>query len=288
MTYQNCYELLKRLRQGLGEYSEALVTGLMAGTHSNDYLVDKLNDAQEYIYSLALKRVPGYFLQKASLTAVGSVFTLPADFGKLVLFLDAGGNHVYRATPGQLKKPSGKGYSRLYYHKQNTLVLDKDGVTDTYTLWYRSRPRKLHTGRATATGVETLYIDDEHAVKIDDYYNGMLVENVTAGAIDTITDYLASTRAAVVSGNFTKNDFYGLVSELPETLHGLIGPKALLDIKLTSPLVKQRADSKDISLFNDLLATTFSAWLDDMEDEDLEEVFSDFGPRVRGYGIVAQ
>ena len=290
MTYLNCYELLRQVRQGLGEYSEALVNGLMPGTHANDYLIDEINKAQGYLYALALKRMPGDFLGKASLTGVAGVFTLPADFATLLLFQDNYGNQVHRARPDQLHKPNATGSARMYYQKQRTLVLDKESVTDTYTLWYRRRPRRIHTGRTTAASVNpaTDITMGAAAAKIDDYYNGMVVENITADTIDTITDYVGSTRKGTVSVATAKNDYYGLVSELPEILHDLITPKALLSIKSTSPLVKVRVGTAEANEFTTLLATTFAAYHDAEEDVDQEEIFADFGPKMLLGGIRAE
>lgn len=286
-TYLNCYKLIEQVRQGLGEYSEALVSGLRPGTHSNDYIVDEINKAQNYLYALAIKRMPGDFLGKVLLTAAAGVFTLPADFATLLLFQDDKGNKVHRARPDQLHKPSRTGSNRLYYQKQRTLVLDNQSITDTYTLWYRRRPRRIHSGRAGADGTGTVTLGGK-AAKIDDYYNQMTLENVTADQVDVITDYTGSTRVAVITNNTSKNDFYGLVSELPEILHDLISPKALLTIKTTSPLVKVRASKMELNEFNTLLATTFAAYHDDEQDVDQEEVFADFAPKNLLGGIRAE
>jgi hypothetical protein len=290
MTYLNCYELLKQVRQGLGEFSEALVSGQRPGTHTNDYLIDEINKAQNYLYALALKRMPGDFLGKASLTGVAGVFTLPADFATLLLFQDKDGNQVHRARPDQLHKPAAKGSPRMYYQKQRGLVLDREDVTDTYTLWYRRRPRRIHASRTTAASVSpaTDITLGAAAVKIDDYYNGMVVENVTADSFDTITDYVGSTRVATIAVATAKNDYYGLVSDLPEVLHDLIAPKALISIKSTSPLVKARVGTAEVNEFTTLLSTTFAAYHDAEEDVDQEEVFADFGPKMLLGGIRAE
>jgi hypothetical protein len=116
----------------------------------------------------------------------------------------------------------------------------------------------------------------------------MIVEDVTADTVSTITDYVGSTRVASLSVATTKNDFYGLVSELPEVLHDLIVPKALIAIKSTSPLVKMRVSKDEINEYNQLLASLFSAYHDAEEDVDTEEILGDFGPKTLLGGIRAE
>jgi hypothetical protein len=289
-TYSNAYEILKKVRYGLSEYSDPIQTGMQgATTHPNELLMDEINSAQLYLYSLALNRSPGYFIGKAEIVGVDSEYALPNDYGGLIVFLDDRLRKVERVRQDNLtRSTSGGGSKRLYYHKGSNLVLDKSGVTDTYTLWYRKKPRNIHAGRNSTAGTAEITLDERFAARIDDYYNGMIIENVNENIFDQISDYVGTTRVATITNNSSKADFYGLVSDLPEVFHHLIAKKALLNIRTTSALVKSRATKADMDLFNDELVTTFQAWSDGQEDVDIETVFSDFAPAARSWGIVAE
>jgi hypothetical protein len=180
------------------------------------------------------------------------------------------------------------GSDLLYYRKGQTLVLDKSGVTDTYSLWYYKKPRTIHASRFGSDGTAQAYLDTKKIARVDDYYNGMLIENATDNTIDEITDFVASTGIATVTNNHGKGDHYGLVPDLPEPLHVLIDSKAILNIRTTSPVVKSKPTKADMDLYNDLLISSFQAWSDHEEDVDFEEVFTDFEPHVKQWGIVAE
>jgi len=288
-TYANAYRLLEEVRYGIGEYSDALVSGMLPGTHRNEYLMNEINRAQMLIYALALDRIPGEFLKKADLTGVDSVFTLPADFAQVIIFKNERKLKVERINVDRLSRSGGS--DRLYYRMGNTLILEKSGVTDTYELWYRSRPRQIHTSRFLAdNAVNDLALDTAKIARIDDYYNGMKIENINLNKVDTISDFVAATGLATVvtGGTHNKGDFYGLVPELPEPLHILISAKAILNIRSTSPVIKSKPTKADFELYNDLLVTAFEAYSDYEEDVDFEEIFTDNMPPARQWGIVAE
>ena len=285
-TYANAYDLLKEVRMGIGEYSEALVNDQLPGTHSNDYIMGEINKAQQLIYALAFERIPGAFIENVDITGVDSVFALPWDFGTLMHFKDDRNRNVERVGIDNLSRTGGS--DLLYYRKGQSLVLDKSGVTDTYTLWYRKKPRKIHAGRFSTDGTAQAYLDTKKIARLDDYYNGMKIEIATDNEIDEITDFTASTGIATITGNTSKGDHYGIVSELPEPLQVLIGTKAILNIRATSPTVKAKPTKADFDLYNDLLIASFSAFSDMEEDVDFEEMVSDFAPHVKQWGIVAE
>lgn len=293
-TYLNAYELLRNVRLGIGEYSDALLNGQQRGTHPNSFLMGEINEAQKYIYNLALSRLPGYFIGKADLVGVDSVFTLPADFGTLIAFKNDRKTKLNRISVDNLS-PTG-GTKLLYYQRGNTLVLEKSGITDTYELWYRKRPRAIHAGRFlddSDDDVGQIYLDTGQCAKLDDYYIGMIVENTTLNEFGTVADFAGATAMATladltVANDWAKGEFYGVVSELPEALHTLIAPRAILGVRTISPVVKSKPTKADFDLWNDLLITTFQGFTDQEEDVDIEETFSDFAPHVMRWGIVAE
>lgn len=288
-TYANAYRLLETVRLAIGEYSEALVNDQLPGTHRNQYLMDEINRAQQLIYALALHRIPGEFLKKAEITGVDSVFTLPSDFAQLVVFKDDKKRKIERINIDSLSRTGGT--SLLYYRQGNTLVLEKSGITDTYELWYKSRPRVIHASRLPEDiDGSDLALDVNKIARIDDYYNGMRIEDITQNNVDVIDDFVASTGIATLqgTGTYNKGDHYGLVPELPEPLHILIAPKAVLNIRTTSPVVKSKPTKADLDLYNDLLVSAFEAYSDYEEDVDLEEAFSDNYPHGRRWGIIAE
>ena len=250
-TYENCYKILESVRYGINEYS----TGYVQGTdttcpHSNSYLVDKINTAQRFIYTLLFPRIPGQFLTETSLTGSDSVFTLPWDFGRLRWFKDDYGNQVYPIDVDRLHYSGATGYDRLYYRKGNTLVLDKDGVSDTYTLYYYKKPRDLDQGKASDGGTNSITLAST-GKKIDDYYNNMTIENITQDWTDTISDYTGSTRVATLAANDgAADDYYGIVSDLPEMFHFLIAPKAVHLVKAESPITKEKPKKTELDEWN--------------------------------------
>ncbi len=280
-TYKNAYRLTEDVRRGINEYS----TGYMeatdtSSTHSNALIVDEINKAQEFIYALLIKRIPGEFLTSASITGVASVFTLPSDYGKLCVFKDDNNRKVWPIDIDKLKI-AGTGNKRLYYRKGNTLVLDRDSITDTYTLWYYKRPREVDMGKASAE--DTLATTSKAIV---DYYNGMYIENVSDSEADLITDYTAA-RVITHTETLDSGDFYGIVPDMPEMFLGLITPRAIIQMKLL-PTTMVDLTKGDTDNFNDMVISALRAFAGSSEDVTIEELFLALEPAVpRGLGIVA-
>jgi len=281
-TYKNAYRLVEDVRRGINEYSTAYMEATdTSGAHSNALIVDELNKAQGFIYSLLIKRIPGEFLASASLTGVASVFTLPWDFGKLVVFKDNYNQKVHSIDIDRLKLSGSTGNKRLYYRKGNTLVLDKDSITDTYTLWYRKRPRDVDMGKASAE--DTLATTSKN---IADYYNGMYIENVSDSEADLITDYTAA-RVITHTDTLDSGDFYGIVPDIPEMFLDLIAPRAIMQMKLL-PTTQVTMTKFDTNNFNDMVMTSLRAFAGSSEDITAEELFLDLEPAVpTRMGIVA-
>lgn len=289
-THINCFAILEEIRFGIQEHSDALVRGQQPGLHSNEWLIKKINGAQAFIYSIMRKRMPGFFVDRVDITGVDSVFTLPSDYGSLIVFKDDQLRQVLPVDYDHLKRRNQTGHERRYYKKGATLVLDKDGVDKTYELWYFKRPRKMHIGKVDTGGTGT-FVADKAARRQDDYYNGAIVESIDGDWDDVIADYTAA-RVVTLTDNtqaVAKGEYYGLVPEIPDFVHHLIAPRALLEIRSTSPTVKSGPPPRTaVDLFREDLLTVMRDFQDTEPDVDWEQVFGDFAPRQQFFGIMAE
>ena len=274
-TYLNCFEILSDVRREINEYSTELVQATdTSGAYSNAYLVRKINTAQSFIYSLLLNKKPEIFLTSTTITGVDSVYALPWDFGRLLVFKDDNNRKIYPIDIDKLKIGDSTGNKRLYYPKGTDLILDRDSITDTYTLWYYTKCRELDIGKASAE--DTLATT---AKAIADYYNGMTIEDITGTQDAEITDY---TAARVITSDITLADasYYGIVSELPEPFHFLIGSRAVIDLKAKSPIAKEKLRTTEYEIFYEEFRETYKAYAGSKEDISQEEIWMDLGPSV--------
>lgn len=286
-TYINAHQILGEVREGLGEYSESFLTAAETMMkHRNSNLLRHINRSQDFLYALIAKRMPGQFVTSEQVTGVNSVFTLPANFGKLVLFRDEKGRKVHRIGEDDRRTTEQTGSDSQYYQRGNTFVLDKSGVTKTYELIYTWKPRPIHAGVASAGGLASMTLDANYASKVVDQYNGMVVENITQDWVDTVTDY-STARVATIAETAASKDIYGLVSELPEWCHSLIAPKALLIAKASSPIAKSRPTREEKDEFNLDLMTVMRQWLvPDDANVDWAGTFSNFEPSVDAGSVI--
>ena len=274
--------MVSDIRMALNDYSIEKVQGQdESGSIRNEYILSKLNNAQRFIYNAIFLRQPGIFFTTTTISGVNSVYTLPWDFGVLEEFRDENGYKVYPIQPSQMKVNDSTGFDFFYRRQGNTLVLDKVGITTGYTLSYYTRPRDIHIGTCASgsAGVLTMSTD---AKKIDDYYNGMSIENVTRDYVDVITDYVGSSRIATVTTTPTVNDYYALVSELPEPFHYLITMKAILDTSTEHPNAQVKSEIPDVATFNEMLLDTLRTFAGSSRDVDIESIFTDFEPSPGG------
>jgi hypothetical protein len=271
-TYHNAYDILSDMREGLNEYSTALVNGTDThGRFSNTYLVNKMNRAQRLLYARLLKRIPGEFLTDSDITITAGVMTLPWDFGMVRRLEDEDDRKVYPVDVDKRPIYTGKGSENLYYRKGNTLILTDLNKSGTYHLWYWRKPRELDTG--LASGANTLATS---AKAIADYYNGMDLENITTGTVAEITDYSA---ARVVTGPTLTSgtDYYGIVSDLPEMFHHLIAPLGQIISKAEHPIAPEKPTKSEIELWKAEFEDVVSAFGNVQGDVEPEDVFTDFG-----------
>ena len=249
-TYLNCYEILTNVRIALGEYTELLVQGgNQPGYLPNSYLLNQINNAQRYIWSVLFKDFQEQFLTSASLTVAASAATLPADCFKIKRYEDDNGNKIEPMTVDSKHIEDETASQYHYYRYGNTLRIDEDGLSGAYTLWYYTRPRDITCGMSSAGGAKSLTLATS-ARKEADYYNNMKIENVTDDWVDTISDYSAARVCTISTETGAASKYYGLISELPEIFHSLIAERAILMVR---PHAKDpiRITPQDIQIFND-------------------------------------
>ena len=201
-----------------------------------------------------------------------STGSFPADFFKLRRLENSDGVKLHFISLDEKHTGSYSGNEFLYYWYGNTIVCDASSFSDTLTLWYYSRCRDITMGKASAGEAKSITLATSARLEAD-YYNGMKIDNITDDSTDTITDYSAA-RAATITGTGAADDYYGLVSELPEFFHHLIAPRTIIMMKSLpqSPVKPSPADYKD---FNDMLVSTLHAYLG-TPDITQEEVYNDF------------
>lgn len=266
-THKNCYQMLKEVRRGIGEYSENMLNGVnTSGRYSNEELVDNINTAQRVVHQIVSRRLPDVFYSTASIAGVGSVFTLPWDYASKREFRDEDGYHVYPITQSGIRRPTQTGSDKRYYRKGNTFVVDKASVTETYILHYTTKPRDLDQGMASAGGALSLTLATLVSKNIDDYYNSMQIENFTQDWVDTVSDYVGSTRVCTLSAETgVVNNMYGFVSELPEPFHFLLPLWVVAIIKGT-----------DITNWSGMLAETLRTFAGSEQDISPEETWCQY------------
>jgi hypothetical protein len=279
-TYHNCHSMLADILMGLNDYSDARLQGSStSGPFNNDWITSKINLAQNHIYNKLMQLSPEHFLSSCTLSFSSSVATLPWDFGKLYELKTDKGYQVYPSSPKILPVDNGIGSKYLFYRKGKTLVLNKSGVSSDYELWYFTKPRDLHQGQAT---------DDNTLAAagklIADYYNGMVIEDVTGDWVDSVSDYTAARVVTMSSETLNDDDYYGLVSELPEAFHSLIAPYALILCKAEHPKVQKPETVTEIKLWDRMFNEALATWGPSI-GESIEEIFTDYDTDPLYYNI---
>lgn len=282
-TYQyNCFELVREVREGLNEFNDALATGDdTSGAFRNDNIIKSINRAIQELFALIARRRPHEFTKEAAVTPVDSVITPPADFGRLVLLKDPNGDRVYNIEEVERHRTGQTGSGRLYYQRGRTLILDQAGIGTPYSLVYKTKPRDIHMGRATAGAASSITLDAKYAPKIADLFVGMVLECVNGDWFSAITAYTAA-RVATISGTGAAGDFYALAPELPEWAHPLIAPKAIINLK-NNPISKAPPSKYELSAYQDQLLILFREHCAPTNDDiDYEEMFTSFEPKAGG------
>ena len=283
-TYLNGYTLLEKVRILLNEYSTAYVQATdTTGKYLNSQIMDGINAAQRYIYNVLFTRMPQLFEEEVALTGVSSVYTLPANFARLRLFKNADGHQIYPIGTINRKLTASAGSDRLYYRKGNTLVLDKPSLTDVCTLIYYRKPREIEQGMSSAGGALSVTLATTSKAIID-YYNGLVIENITDSTVDTITDYTAA-RVCTVSNTWAASKYYGTVSDIPEPFHYLMIPRAVFEITGNFPVVQEKPQTSGVELFNDQLIMALRAYMGEDLDTYPEDIWTNYGEPGVGYAV---
>ncbi|MDP2363733.1 MAG: hypothetical protein Q8M94_08185, partial [Ignavibacteria bacterium] len=113
------------------------------------------------------------------------------------------------------------------------------------------------------------------ARKEADYYNDMTIENITDDWTDTISDY-ATTRVCTITQTGAASKYYGIVSELPEAFHHLIGPRAIILMRdiITSP---EKPTVTGLKAFQEMLAEALRSYAGTQHtDITWSSIFEDF------------
>jgi hypothetical protein len=249
-TYNDCYNILQDVRIGINEWNPGLVKGTdTTGVFPNSYIINKINQSQQFIWNIVFQSFPEYFLTSASLSISSSVATLPADCYKIRRIEDSDGNKISPMNVDEKHISSTAGSRYHYYRYGNTLRVDEDNISGTYTIWYFRRCREITTGMSSAGGSKSLTLATT-ARKEADYYNNMLITNVDDDWTDTILDYSSLRVCTLESQTGAANKWYGIVpSDLPEVFHPLIAEKTIIELK-RQPMSTLRVSREDIELFN--------------------------------------
>lgn len=280
-NFENALKMLYDVRISINEYTSALWLGTDTyGKFTNEWLLQKTNDAQKHIYAIMMRQpdVRGVFYKAASIVGSSSVFTLPWDYGKIIQFQDADGIPISPSSPKILPADGTTGSRYLYYRSGNTLVLNKSGVSETFTLKYWKKPRDLTFGMASAGAATSLTLADAvYTKRIDDYYNGMILDNYTDASYDTITDYDGATHVATFATmTGAASDYYGIVPDMPSEFHHLIAPYAAILAKATHPASPMRPSKEEVLEWRQQMADAMSGFIGNREDVSSEDLFCDF------------
>jgi len=288
-TYDNCYEIASDVRRGLNEYSTEKVQGTdTSGAYPNAQILKAINDAQKFLYHILIKRIRHEFeVHDQDLVFTNSIATYPSNFGRLIQLKNTLGRQVYYIDVKEKVPTTSVGSNRLFLRKKgiiNQLQIERSGVNETWKISYIVKPRDIHWGQASAGAATSITLDSLYAKKIVDYYNDMFIENITQDWVDTIDDY-AVNRVATISETAAASDYYGLVSEIPDSFQHLIAPKAAMLIKDLSPVTQEKVTKGENDAWVGLLLEALRG-LEGREDTDYEDVFTDFEPIAPTTGII--
>jgi hypothetical protein len=273
----NCYSILQNIRYAINEHSTALVQGTdTTGAFQNSYLIDEINKAQYFIYSILFNTIPDLYLTSAPLTFSASVATLPTDCFKIREIDDSEGIPLTAIDMGQRHVGSYTGDKYAYYRYGNTVRVDRDSISETGTIWYYKRLREITSGMSSAGGALSLTLATT-AKGIVDYYNNMTIENVTDNWVDTISDYTAARVCTLAAQTGAASKYYGIVSELPEIFHGVLEERAIIQVK-QHPKAPFKITKLDLELNMENLRSAMISYAGTTTgDINIDNVINDFG-----------
>lgn len=270
--YHNCYAMLEEIRTDLNEYTTALVQGSEVGAYDNTDIVRKVNSAQRFISNILFNQMPELFLTSASVTGSSGVYTIPSDCLRMDSIFDSNNNPIKPINVQEQKMTSSSGSDYLYYRKGNTVVRDS-GLSDSLTFYYYYMVKDLTQGMSSAGAASSLTLATT-AKPIADYYNNIIIENITDGWASTITDYSAA-RVATLTGTGAASKYYGTVSQLPDVFHPLISQRATLLLR-NSIVSPQKPTVADMNDFKENLIETMKSFAGSQKDISMDEMLNDF------------
>ena len=274
--YLNCYEMISQLRYGINEHTTARVQGTdTTGAFKNENLLRELNSAQMFVQAVVRAQFPELFFKSASVAGTASVYTLPADLWKIKRLEHSNGEYIFPINLDQKHTDNQTGSEYGYYRYGTSLRIDADNFTDTLTLWYESRCRDLDFGLSNAGGAASLTLAST-ARPVADYYNGMSIENITGGWVDTIDDYSAA-RVCTITETGAASQYYGIISELPEVFHQLIIDRALIRLK-SHPNSPVKVTALEVKTFQEDMSAALNSYGN--TEPDMDTLINDFMPYI--------
>lgn len=276
----NCYELVAEVRRAIREYSTAKLQGTdTSGAFLNEQIIKAINDAQKYLFDILFTRMPFLFLTSASLVGSNSIYTLPSDFFKLRRFETADKVKIKLISVDDQRLSDSQGSKYIYRRQGNTLIVDMQSLSDTCTIYYYKRPRNITMDKVQTGGALSMTLATT-ARKESDYYKNMTIEDITGDFTDTISAY-SSARVATIAQTAGTADYYGIVSELPEQFHHLIGQRAALKMRVMPQSVTPPTPM-ELGLFKEDLVESIRSYAGtvDTGDQDIHDVILDLDPLV--------
>lgn len=215
----NAYRMFEDLRDNVVESVAA---------HWDDAeILRKMNKSQRKAATIVLSSPGDWLMKSATLTPSSSLVTLPNDCAKPVYMEDysSGVEIPLRGTVRERRMTRPETSARFAGYVDAYLVggyieINQSSYSDQVTLWYQQRVPDLHFGEAgSGSGASTLIFDsDNEPSLVDDYYNNVTVEVMTATGADirsSISDYTGSSGTATITGTPAEGDPYGTVTVLP-------------------------------------------------------------------------
>ncbi|MBL0716799.1 MAG: hypothetical protein JJV89_02010 [Desulfosarcina sp.] len=280
MNYDNCYAIVSEIRHNLNEYSLSLVQGAEQGAFANEAIIHKINAAQSFLFATLSQRIPDLFTAIIELTGVDSVYTLPANFSTIEWFKDNSGVPIVPIQHKYIVPTAYTGLKNTYYRVGNELRINRSGIVEVCTLYYRWKPRKITSGKSTDGALNSITLDI-NAVDRPNYYEGMILENITqdwSSEIDLYRTSVANKRVATMEDDTVTcdtGDYYGIVSDLPEEFHPLITAKATIMMKST-PLSQDKPSRSEINDFEMVFIETLRAFAGTAVDVNIDELFTNY------------